>query len=103
MRISKNYTKITNIFQGKQEEKRVLSSHGQPSSGSARVLQRGSRQMRIQGYYKLQEKSGITDYKGLLEWYTKANLGKGYNAEVKSLLRELAKVIAYEVRKRKTL
>ena len=38
----------------------------------------------------LQEKSGITDYKGLLEWYTKANLGKGYNAEVKSLLRELA-------------
>ena len=38
---------------GKQEEKRVLSSHGQPSSGSARVLQRGSRQMRIQGYYKL--------------------------------------------------
>lgn len=38
----------------------------------------------------LQEKSGISDYKGLLEWYTKANLGKGYNAEVKSLLRELA-------------
>ena len=38
----------------------------------------------------LQEKSGITDYKGLLEWYTKANLGKGYSAEVKSLLRELA-------------
>lgn len=26
----------------------------------------------------------------MLEWYTKANLGKGYNAEVKSLLRELA-------------
>ena len=38
----------------------------------------------------LQEKSGISDYKGLLEWYTKDNLKKGYSAEVKSLLRELA-------------
>lgn len=38
----------------------------------------------------LQERSGISDYKGLYEWYTKANLKKGYSAEVKSLLRELA-------------
>lgn len=38
----------------------------------------------------LQEKSGISDYKGLLEWYTKENLKKGYSTEVKSLLRELA-------------
>lgn len=38
----------------------------------------------------LQERSGISDYKGLLDWYTKANLKKGYSAEVKSLLRELA-------------
>lgn len=38
----------------------------------------------------LQERSGISDYKGLLEWYTKANLKKGYSAEVKSLLRDLA-------------
>lgn len=38
----------------------------------------------------LQDKSGISDYKGLLEWYTKENLKKGYSSEVKSLLRELA-------------
>lgn len=38
----------------------------------------------------LQEKSGISDYKGLVEWYTKENLGKSYNADIKSLLRELA-------------
>lgn len=38
----------------------------------------------------LQEKSGIGDYKGLVEWYTKENLKKGYSAEVKKLLRELA-------------
>ena len=38
----------------------------------------------------LQEKSGISDYKGLAEWYTKENLKKGYSAEVKKLLRELA-------------
>lgn len=38
----------------------------------------------------LQEKSGITDYKGLLEWYTKENLKKAYSPEVKRLLRELA-------------
>lgn len=38
----------------------------------------------------LQEKSGISDYKGLAEWYTKENLKKGYSADVKKLLRELA-------------
>ena len=41
------------VSKGSKKKKRVLSSHGQPSSGSERVLQRGSRQMRIQGYYEL--------------------------------------------------
>lgn len=38
----------------------------------------------------LLEKSGASDYKGLVEWYTKKNLGNSYDSEIKSLLRELA-------------